>query len=114
MPSGSYKVRNYSAALYLLLAAFIAFVPQDLLPHLSNITRSDQFDEARILAVAFPPAPVTVAASRAQRTLVSDGAKQNAQFAVARNFIAPSRIESFTYGLDLGFIHQIQLHTCLT
>jgi len=113
MHSRSYKVRNYSAALYLLLAAFIAFVPHDLLPHLSNIATPDRFHEARILAVAFPPAPTTIAASRAQRTWVSDAAKQNDQTAEAGNFFVPPRTGSYTRGLDLRFVHHFHPHICL-
>lgn len=112
MRDRSYKMRHYSAALAVLFAAFIAFVPSELLCP-ANIETSNQFFTAPIFAAALPSVP-TVMASRAQRAWVLEAAKQNAHYAAAGNLAVPPGIESYTFGSEPGLIHRFQPHTSLS
>jgi hypothetical protein len=75
-----------SPVLSLLFAGFIAFLPPDLLPHLSSRESSNRLPETPILAVGLPPAPAVIAASRAQQTWASAPAKQSGPHALTGIF----------------------------
>src|SRR5262245_8944600 len=108
-----HRTRRYSAALSVLFAAVIAFVPPDLLPHLLNIEAAKHFYPAAILAVAYPSVPTVLAASRVQPTCASEAAKRNAYHAIAINLAAEAGIESYTYSNEFELIHRFQPHKCL-
>jgi hypothetical protein len=86
MSGTSYKMNKYRAAFYLLLAAFIAFLPADLLQPLSNAAPAGPFHSVPMLAVALPPGPAVVAASRAQQMSISAVVRQNSHHAITASF----------------------------
>jgi hypothetical protein len=85
--------------LSLVFAGFIAFLPTDPGPHLSNNEPSSQFQTARIVGVALPPASA-ISTPRAQPTWVSAAAKQNTHYSVTRAFFSTPGFQFWRCGSE--------------